>query len=113
MLLDYRLHTRYAVMNSLTANDSDNRNLAVKITDISDGGVGISSKEKVTEGNELTFSLRLPNTPRPIHIQVRVVWTREYGTAGCEFLSIPPVDREILREWLKAKTQVKKPVISV
>jgi hypothetical protein len=73
--------------------------------------MGIS--EKLTVGDELSLALRLPQTRLPIHIQARVIWTREYGTAGCDFLNIPPVDREILCDWLKAKTQVKKPLISV
>ncbi len=113
MLLDHRLKARYALMTAATAIDGNNRSVPVKVTDISEGGVGLCSQEKFTIGDDLSFSLRLPSTARPIHVQVRVIWTREYGTAGCEFLSVPPVDRDILREWLKAKTQVKKPLISV
>jgi len=113
MLLDYRLKARYAVMTPLTAKDSIGRNVSVTVTDIGEGGIGISSKTKLAVGEELSFSLRLPKTPSSIYVQARIIWIREYGTAGCDFLSIPPVDREILREWLKAKTQVKKPLISV
>ena len=76
-------------------------------------GIGISSKEKLAVGEELSFALRLHRATLPIHIQARVIWTREYGMAGCDYLSIAPVDREILRDWLKAKMQVKKPLISV
>lgn len=113
MLLDHRLSGRYALMASSTAIDSNNRSVEVKVTDICEGGLGLSSKEDLTIGDDLSFSLGLPGTARPIHIQARVIWTREYGTAGCQFLSIPPVDRDILREWLRAKTQVKKPLIPV
>ncbi len=113
MLLDYRLKARYAVMTPLTAKHSDGRKVSVTITDIGEGGIGISSKEKLEVGDELSFALRLPKTPLPIHIQARVIWTRNYGTVGCDFLNIPPVDRETLRDWLKAKTQVKKPLITI
>ena len=113
MLLDYRLKARYAVMTRLTAKDGDGKNVPITVTDIGEGGIGISSKTKFAIGDELSFSLRLQKTPLPIHIQARVIWSREYGTAGCDFLSIPPVDREVLREWLKSKTLVKKPLISV
>ena len=112
MLLDYRLKARYAVMKQLTASNGA-RTFSLTITDIGEGGIGISSKEQLTVGDELSFSLRLPKTPLPIHIQARVIWTRAYGAAGCDFLNIPPVDREILRDWVKAKTQVKKPLITV
>jgi DNA-binding response OmpR family regulator len=113
MLLDYRLNARFAVMTPATAIDGNNRNIRVKITDIGDGGVGLTSKEKLTIGDQLSLSLQLADTARLIHFRTRVVWTREYGTAGCEILSIPPVDRDILREWLKAKIHVKKPLIPV
>jgi hypothetical protein len=46
-------------------------------------------------------------------MQVRVLWARDYGAAGCEFLRIPPVDSDILRDWLKGKSQIKKPLIAV
>jgi hypothetical protein len=75
--------------------------------------MGLSSKENLTVGDELTFALQLPQTPRAIHIHARIIWTREYGAAGCDFLDIPPTDRAMLRDWLKAKTLVKKPLISV
>lgn len=112
MLLDYRLKARCAVMKQLTATNGA-RTFSLTVTDIGEGGIGISSKEHLTVGDELSFNLRLPKTPLPIHIQARIIWTRAYGAAGCDFLNIPPVDREILRDWVKAKTQVKKPLITV
>jgi Tfp pilus assembly protein PilZ len=113
MLLDYRLKARYAVMSRLMARDSEGQEFIVTVTDIGEGGMGLSSKEKLAVGDELSLALRLPQTRQPIHIQARIIWTREFGTVGCDFLNIPPVDRDILRDWLKAKTQVKKPLISV
>jgi hypothetical protein len=113
MLLDYRLNARYAVMAHLTARDETGRSLSVTVTDLGDGGVGIRSKEPLGVGNVLSLSVHLPETSLPLHIQARVLWTREYGTAGCEIVSMPPVDREILRDWLKGRTRVKKPLISV
>lgn len=85
--------------------------MSVTVTDIGDGGVGLSRKEKLVTGDVLSFRLRLPGA-REILVQVRVLWTREYGRAGCEFLRIPPVDLVILHDWLKAKCQVKKPLIA-
>jgi hypothetical protein len=42
-----------------------------------------------------------------------VLWNREHGVAGCEFVRIPPVDRDILREWLSNQCKVQKPAIAV
>jgi hypothetical protein len=113
MLQDHRLHARYALMMSLMAVDDTNRTVPVTITDIGDGGVGLSTKMKLKIGNILSFRLLLPGVSRDIYIQARVLWTREYGGAGCEFLRIPPVDVAILHDWLKGKSQIKKPLIEV
>jgi hypothetical protein len=113
MLQDHRVHARYALMISLMAVDETNRTVPVTITDIGDGGVGLTTKVNLTIGNMLSFRLLLPGVNRDIYIQARVLWTREYGAVGCEFLRIPPVDANILHDWLKGKSQVKKPLIDV
>jgi hypothetical protein len=111
MMLDYRRYARQALMSPVIATLEDGRAMSVTVTDIGDGGVGLSRKEKLVTGDVLSFRLRLPGA-REILVQVRVLWTREYGRAGCEFLRIPPVDLVILHDWLKAKCQVKKPLIA-
>ncbi len=100
-------------MISATGTDDRNRTVNVTITDIGDGGLGLSTKEKLIIGDVLSFRLTLPGTNRDISVQTRVLWTREYGRIGCEFLRVPPVDRDILHDWLKYKVQVKKPLAEV
>lgn len=109
MLLDYRRHARHALMTPVVANFDDGRSIPLTITDIGDGGVGLSGKNLPINGDVLSFRLPLPGSAREIQIQARVLWTREYGRAGCEFVRIPPVDLICLHDWLKAKSKVKKP----
>jgi hypothetical protein len=113
MLYDYRRHARYALMSSVQATNEDNRSVDVTITDIGDGGVGLSSKEEFAVGDVLCFRLLLPGTPRPIYIEARVLWTRNYGASGCEYLRIPPVDLNILDDWLRSKAQIKRPLVAI
>jgi hypothetical protein len=113
MLRDHRVHARYPLMIALTATDEANRDVPLTVTDIGDGGVGLNTKAQLTIGETLSIRLMLPGLKRDIYVQVRVLWTREYGAAGCKFLRIPPVDSDILRDWLKNKSQVKKPMIAV
>ncbi len=110
MLCDYRRHARYALMSFVQATDQNNRCVNITITDIGDGGVGISSKEEFSIGDVLSFRVLLPSAERAISIEARVQWTRNYGAVGCEYLRIPPVDLNILHGWLKGKTQIKRPV---
>jgi hypothetical protein len=111
MLLDHRLHARYALRVSVGATDDNNRSIALMVTNIGDGGIGLSVKQEVTIGQVLTFRLLLPGAKREIYIQARVLWTRQHGAAGCEFVRIPPVDLGILQDWLASRAQVKKPLI--
>jgi hypothetical protein len=97
-------------MMPLTATDEANQTVTLTVTDIGDGGVGLNTKAQLTIGQILSIRLLLPGLKRDIYMQVRVLWTRGYGAAGCEFLRIPPVDSDILHDWLKGKSQIKKAV---
>jgi PilZ domain len=113
MLQDYRRHARYALMAPVIAIDDRNRTVPVTILDIGDGGVGVSSREDFVVGDALSFRLLLPAAKRDINIQARVLWTQGSGRVGCEFLRIPPVDFNILHDWLKQRIQVKKPLAEI
>jgi len=113
MVQEHRQHARYALMMSVKAADEGNRIVPVTIMDIGDGGVGLVTKAELVIGDVLSFRLLLPGAIRDIYIQARVLWTKEYGRAGCEFVRIPPVDLTILHDWLKRKIQIKKPLIAI
>ena len=113
MLHDYRRYARHALTMSLIAADDSSRAIPVTITDIGQGGVGLNTKKTLMIGDELSFRMLLPGEKRDIFVQARVLWTREYGAVGCQFLRIPPVDLDILHDWLKRKSQVKRPLIAV
>ena len=113
MLLDYRRHTRHALMIPLVAKCGDGRAMSVTITNIGYGGVGLSTTQELVIGDVLSFRLLLPGAPKDILVCARVLWTFEQGRAGCEFMRLPPVDLMILDEWLKAKAQIKKPLTNV
>ena len=113
MVRDFRRHVRYALMISVIARDGNNRLLPVTITNIGDGGVGLSAHEEIAVGDVLSFCLPLPGARRAIHIEARILWTRDYGISGGEFVRIPPADLDILHDWLKLKCPIRKPLILV
>jgi response regulator RpfG family c-di-GMP phosphodiesterase len=113
MLLDHRRNARFVVMLPVRATDEADQSIEVMVTDIGGGGIGLRADEKLTVGETLALRLLLPGATKEIHIQARVLWTAQYGAAGCEFVRMPPVDLDILQVWLKARIRVKKPLIPV
>ena len=57
MLHDYRRHARHAVMMPVVATDEKQGSVSIMVTDIGDGGLGISTKEPLSIGKELGLDL--------------------------------------------------------
>ncbi len=113
MVRDYRKHTRFAVMTPVVATDDDQQTLPITVTNIGEGGVGLTSVETLRIGGILSFRMRLPDLKNEISIHARVLWTRPYGAAGCEFVRISPFDLQLLHAWLESRYRIKKPLIPV
>lgn len=113
MLQDYRRYTRFALMKPVTAMDDNNRELSVTVSNIGQGGVGLTTKENLGIGDVVSFFVPLPGLGSAIHIRARVLWTRKYGAVGCEFVRMAPGDRLILHAWLESRYRFKKPSIPV
>ena len=113
MVQECRRHMRHAVMTGVVATDDRRRTLPMTVTNLGDGGVGLITKEEISVGTVLSLPLALPGTGRELSIQARVLWTREYGALGCEFVQIPPADLQIMLDWLKQRCRIKKPAISL
>lgn len=113
MLIDHRKHVRHALMMPITTTTVNGHEVAAIVTDIGDGGIGLCTKEALHLGDVLPIHLRLPGAKRDVLAHVRVVWTREFGRFGCEFVRIPPVDLMVLHDWLKSRSIVKQPCIAI
>jgi hypothetical protein len=109
MLLNHRVHARYAVYERVEALDESGNVYPVVVTDIGEGGFGLRGSG-ISVGMKLSLRLRPEALSMPLHIQGRVIWTREYGVAGCEMLTMAPVDCELLRDWVKGRVRIRKPL---
>jgi hypothetical protein len=111
MLQDYRKHTRFALMTPVVARDDNNQTIAVTVTNIGEGGVGLTLDETLPIGTILFFRVPLPGLKCEINVQARVLWTREHGVAGCQFVRVPPGDLQVLYGWLESRYRFKKPLV--
>jgi PilZ domain len=112
ILREHRRHARYPLMLPLTATDQNHRLIAVTVANIGDGGVGLVAEDILSIGDVLSFRLLLPGTSQSIRAEARVQWTQK-GRAGCEFVSIPPVELIVLHDWLKAQCKIRRPLVEV
>lgn len=113
MLQDFRKHTRFALMMSVNAIDENQRTIPIIVTNIGQGGLGFTTKERVRTGEVLSMAIPLPGLAREIHFRARIVWTRDYGASGCAFVHLAPFDAQLLSTWLESKYRIKKPLIPV
>ena len=100
-------------MAPVAATGEDTRTVEVTVTNIGEGGVGLTSVETLRIGGTLSFRLKLPELKNEVSIQARVLWTRPYGAAGCEFVHIPTFDLQLLHAWLESRYRIKRPLIPV
>lgn len=118
MLHDHRQHARHALMIPVVAIDQNNCEVPVTITDIGKQGIGLRTMEQIETDDKLSLDVLLPDARKSIHLEARVLWSRQYVSgqhviAGCEFVRIPPVDADILNEWCRNKCKVKNPAKEV
>jgi len=111
MLWDYRQHARHPLMMPVDALGEDGHRISLTVINIGYGGVGLKTQGSLVIGDILSFRLLLPGAHEEIPARVRVLWTLDSGRAGGEFVRLLPSDLMILDEWLKAKAQVKKPLV--
>ena len=94
-------------MKQVTATDEEQRTLSITVTNIGEGGVGITSTKTLRIGGILSFRLRLPELKNEISVQARVLWSRPYGAAGCEFVHVPPFDLQVIHAWSDSRYRIK------
>ena len=110
LLRDYRQSARFGLTGSVSAKRQHGRPVAITLTNISAGGVGFTTEQSLARGDLLSFPIQLPDTDASIEIEARVLWMRQYGAVGCEFVNMTQADRRHLLAWLDQKCRVKKPL---
>jgi hypothetical protein len=113
MVQDFRKHTRFALMTSVVARDENDSRISIMVTNIGQGGLGFTAKTKIESGTILSMRIPLSGLGNHIDVRARVLWNRDYGAAGCEFVHLSDFDGQLLRAWLESKYRIKKPLIPV
>jgi CheY-like chemotaxis protein len=108
MVREERRAARCAIMRRVLAKNKHSELIPITITDISEHGVGLFSKQKIDVGEILSFDLALSNAAPSITVQARLLWTR-HSLAGADFERMSDPDRRFLHAWLASRVKRDRP----
>jgi hypothetical protein len=108
MLRDFRVNARHALLQRVFVTGHSGREFFAMISDIGENGFGMKTSEVLQVGEILSVAVSLPGVQSPLEIKARVIWSRDYGIAGCEIVTMPSADRNALRDWIKNQIRATK-----
>ena len=103
LLRELRQYYRHPIDVPMTLTYAG-KNLQVKATNISLGGVGIRSTEPLKQAGTVQIRLHLPQNEL-FEGEGEIVWVDEQGRAGIHFREIAPLFQGRLEEWLTSKLE--------
>ena len=83
-----RRHLRHIVLTSPpSCLTCDNSEIQINISDISSSGIGINTKERLSEGDRLRLEIMIPGDDIPMFVVVEVMWTKKDKKISGSFFS--------------------------
>jgi CheY-like chemotaxis protein len=77
--------------------------LAVGITNISEGGISIECVRRLDEGGAARLRFLLPGAKKPLEIKGEIAWSGADGRAGIRFQVLPLAAKEEIEEWMEKR----------
>ncbi len=71
----------------------------VMTLDLSDGGMAVLAKDKLTVGTSAFVRFLLPGTDLRVECKGKVMWSRNDGQAGLKFLHLSDANRDDIKDW--------------
>jgi CheY-like chemotaxis protein len=105
MIREQRIYFRYPVELPVTVMFGANDPLKATVTNISGGGMAISFRGKLPQGNASTATFKMPGSATPLEPKVQIAWLDDSGHAGMRFTDMPEGSRQQLEHWLAGQTE--------
>ncbi len=99
LLRERRANDRERVRTTAFLSFQQSEETPVMTLDLSDGGMSVLAKDKLTVGTSCFVRFLLPGTNVRIECKGKVMWSRPDGQAGLKFLHLSDGSREDIREW--------------
>jgi len=100
MITEYRRYFRHAVDTTAYLSFGVVKELACKVTNISDGGMAVVLSEQISPSWAVEVRCELPRIPEMLEMKGEFAWSDGKGKAGIRFIYIPVESKRLLAKWL-------------
>jgi CheY-like chemotaxis protein len=107
-----RVTRRVPVDSNASIAYANIENVAVQITDLSEEGVSILSKQRLPAGGKVYLQFALPGDSSSVHLSGEVKWQDTSGRVGIRFVDVPKASQRLINQWLGGNIG-KRPELTV
>jgi len=100
MVTEQRRYFRHAVDTKAYLSFGVVKDLACKVTNISDGGMAVVLTEQISPNWAVEVRCELPGIPEVLEMKGEFAWSDGKGKAGIRFVYIPSESKKWLGKWL-------------
>ncbi len=100
MVTEQRRYFRHAVDSTASLSFGAVKELACKLTNISDAGMAVALSEQISPGWAAEVRFKLPGVPETLEVKGEFAWSDGKGNAGIRFICVPIDSKKWLGKWL-------------
>ncbi len=112
MVAEQRRYFRHAVDTKAYLSFGMVKQLACKVTNISDGGMAITLAEQISLGWTVDVRVELPSTGEELEAKGEFAWSDGKGNAGIRFVYLSIDSKKSLAKWLAARGEAAEPAVT-
>jgi c-di-GMP-binding flagellar brake protein YcgR len=86
--------------------------LNATLTDLSDGGTALTTRDRIPPACKVYFEFALPGQQQLVRLSGEVAWQDSTGRTGIRFLDVPQASRRLMQSWLQQHSAGQAPAPS-
>jgi len=106
MVTEQRRYFRHTVDTTARLSFGVFKDLACKVTNVSEGGMAVSLSEQIGPSWVVDVRFELPGAPETLELKGEFAWSDGDGHAGIRFIYVPIESKRWLGKWLSERIEV-------
>jgi CheY-like chemotaxis protein len=112
MVAEQRRYFRHAVDTKAYLSFGMVKQLACKVTNLSEGGMAVTLAQQISPGWTVDVRVELPGTGEELEVKGEFAWSDGKGGAGIRFIYVPIDSKKCLGRWLAARGETAEPAVT-